>query len=250
MIIIKTQKDLDAMKIAGQISAEALAAGGAAVKPGITTREVDKVVHDYILKAGATPSFLGLYGFPNASLISINDEVIHGIPGDRVIEEGDIVCIDTGACISGFHGDNAATFPAGKVPTEVSQFLEVVKASLYAGIEMAVAGNRVGDISSAIENYNRSRGYGLLQNYTGHGIGREVHEDPNVPNVGRAGHGPRLQNGMTIAIEPMVTMGGDDVYELPNGWTIVTEDHTMGAHFEHTIAITPNGPLILTPALY
>lgn len=250
MIVIKTQKDLEAMKIAGQISAEALAAGGAAVKPGVTTHDIDRVVHQYILKAGATPSFLGLYDFPNASLISVNDEAIHGIPGDRIIQEGDIVSIDTGAYYGGFHGDNAATFPAGKVAPEVQTFLNDAKASLYAGIEAAVVGNRVGDISAAVENYNRSRGYGLLRNYTGHGIGKEVHEDPNVPNVGRAGHGPRLQNGMTLAIEPMVNMGGDEVYELENGWTIVTVDHSLSAHFEHTIAVTANGPLILTPALY
>ena len=234
------------MRDAVRLSALALKVGGEAVKPGVTTAEIAKVIYDFIMSQGATPSFLNLYGFPASACISVNDELIHGIPGNRVIKEGDIVSIDVGACLDGYHGDNAATFVAGEASEEAQKLLDVTKQSLYKGIEMAVVGNRVGDISNAVQTYCEERGYSVVREFVGHGIGRSVHEDPEVPNFGAAGHGPRLVNGMCIAIEPMINAGTRFLSTDSNGWTVRTKDGKLSAHFEHTIAITDNGPIILT----
>ena len=246
MVILKTANAIKKMREAGRLSALALKVGGEAVRPGVTTAEIDKAIHDFIVSQGATPSFLNLYGFPASACISVNDELIHGIPGNRVIKEGDIVSIDVGACLDGYHGDNAATFVAGNASEEALELLDVTKQSLYKGIEMAVVGNRVGDISNAVQTYCEERGYSVVREFVGHGIGRSVHEDPEVPNFGAAGHGPRLVNGMCIAIEPMINAGTRFVSTDSNGWTVRTKDGKLSAHFEHTIAITDNGPIILT----
>ncbi len=246
MVIVKTAAEIKKLREAGRLSALALKVGGEAVVPGVTTAEIDRVIHDFIMQQGATPSFLNLYGFPASACISVNDELIHGIPGKRVIKEGDIVSIDVGACLDGYHGDNAATFVAGKPSDEAQRLMDVTRESLYKGIEMATAGNRVGDISHAVQSYCETRGYSIVREYVGHGVGRNVHEDPEVPNFGTAGHGPRLVNGMVIAIEPMVNAGTRFVSTDSNGWTVRTKDGKLSAHFEHTIAITKDGPIILT----
>ena len=246
MVILKTASAIKKMREAGRLSALALKVGGEAVVPGVTTAEIDRVIHDFIVSQGATPSFLNLYGFPASACISVNDELIHGIPGNRVIKEGDIVSIDVGACLDGYHGDNAATFVAGTASEEALALLDVTKQSLYKGIEMATVGHRVGDISNAVQTYCEERGYSVVREFVGHGIGRDVHEDPEVPNFGAAGHGPRLVNGMCIAIEPMINAGTRFVSTDSNGWTVRTKDGKLSAHFEHTIAITDNGPIILT----
>ena len=246
MVILKPASAIKKMREAGRLSALALKVGGEAVRPGVTTAEIDKAIYDFIMSQGATPSFLNLYGFPASACISVNDELIHGIPGNRVIKEGDIVSIDVGACLDGYHGDNAATFVAGEASEEAQKLLDVTKQSLYKGIEMAIVGNRVGDISNAVQTYCEERGYSVVREFVGHGIGRSVHEDPEVPNFGAAGHGPRLVNGMCIAIEPMINAGTRFVSTDSNGWTVRTKDGKLSAHFEHTIAITDNGPIILT----
>lgn len=246
MVILKTANTIKKMREAGRLSALALKVGGEAVKPGVTTAEIDKAIYDFIVSQGATPSFLNLYGFPASACISVNDELIHGIPGNRVINEGDIVSIDVGACLDGYHGDNAATFVAGTASEEALALLDVTKQSLYKGIEMATVGHRVGDISNAVQTYCEERGYSVVREFVGHGVGRSVHEDPEVPNFGAAGHGPRLVNGMCIAIEPMINAGTRFVSTDSNGWTVRTKDGKLSAHFEHTIAITDNGPIILT----
>ncbi len=246
MVIVKTAAEIKKLREAGRLSALALKVGGEAVVPGVTTGEIDRVIHDFIVQQGATPSFLNLYGFPASACISVNDELIHGIPGNRVIKEGDIVSIDVGACLDGYHGDNAATFVAGEPSDEAQRLMDVTRESLYEGIAMATAGNRVGDISYAVQSYCEARGYSVVREYVGHGVGRSVHEDPEVPNFGHAGHGPRLVNGMVIAIEPMINAGARFVSTDPNGWTVRTKDGKLSAHFEHTIAITKDGPIILT----
>ena len=246
MVILKTANTIKKMREAGRLSALALKVGGEAVKPGVTTAEIDKAIYDFIVSQGATPSFLNLYGFPASACISVNDELIHGIPGNRVINEGDIVSIDVGACLDGYHGDNAATFVAGTASEEAQKLLDDTKQSLFKGIEAAVVGNRIGDISNAVQTYCEERGYSVVREFVGHGIGRDVHEDPEVPNFGAAGHGPRLVNGMCIAIEPMINAGTRFVSTDSNGWTVRTKDGKLSAHFEHTIAITDNGPIILT----
>lgn len=246
MIQIKSPTEVEKMRKAAEISAGALAAGGAAIRPGVTTAEVDAVVYDYILGCGAKPSFKGYNGFPGSACVSLNDVVIHGIPGGEVIREGDIVSIDTGANIDGFHGDNAYTFCCGEVSDTAKRLLEVTEASLYKGIEAATAGNRIGDISHAVQSYVEASGFSVVRAYVGHGIGRDMHEAPEVPNFGRAGHGPRLVPGMTLAIEPMINEKGFDVKLLDDGWTVKTHDGGLSAHFEHTILITEHGPEILT----
>ncbi|MBQ7957809.1 MAG: type I methionyl aminopeptidase [Clostridia bacterium] len=247
MIVLKTSRELALMREACRISAGALKAAGEAVQPGVTTAEIDKIAYDYIKKQGANPNFLHLYDFPATACISINDEVIHGIPSKkRVIREGDIVSIDLGAELEGYNGDNAATFAAGKISPEAQRLCDVTKESLYEGIKMALAGGRLGDIGWAIQNYSESRGYGVVRSFTGHGIGRKVHEDPSVPNYGTPGRGVRLLPGMTIAIEPMINQGVPGVKTMSDGWTVKTADGKLSAHFEHTIAITQDGPVILT----
>lgn len=247
MISVKSKTELEKMRKAGIIAGNALHFGGQSIKAGMTTHELDKIIHDYIVKHGAKPSFLGYGGFPAAACISLNNQVIHGIPSKKVrIQEGDIVSIDVGAYIDGFHGDTAYTFAVGKISEEARQLLKVTEESLYKGIEQAVAGNRIGDIGHAVEEHCVSYGYGVVKKYIGHGVGRNLHESPEVPNFGRAGHGPRLVAGMTIAIEPMINAVGEDVKVLPDGWTVLTKSGSISAHFEHTVAVTPDGPVLLT----
>jgi methionyl aminopeptidase len=247
MIVLKTNRELTLMRKACRISAAALEIAGQAVRPGISTYEIDKIAYDYIISQGAEPNFLHLYGFPATACISINDEVIHGIPDkSHILHEGDIVSIDLGAKCEGYNGDNAATFAVGKISDEAKRLCDTTRESLYEGIKMAVAGGRIGDIGHAVSEYCESRGYSVVKDYTGHGVGTHLHEDPNVPNYGTPGRGVRLLPGMTIAIEPMINEGRPEVKTLKNGWTVVTKDGKLSAHFEHTVAITDNGPVILT----
>ena len=246
MIAIKNSRELRAMKEACIISARALQLAGKAIEPGVTTGEVDRIVRQYIESEGATPSFLGYGGFPASACISINEQVIHGIPGKRVIHAGDIVSVDVGACLNGFHGDNAATFAAGEVSSEAQALMDATRESLYEGIRAAVAGGRVGDIGAAVQRYVEVRGYSVVRQFVGHGVGTNLHEDPSVPNFGTPGRGPRLLPGMTLAIEPMINAGTGDVRILGDGWTTVTKDGRLSAHCEHTVAITADGPVILT----
>lgn len=247
MIVLRTAKEIDTMRKACQISAEALQIAGEAVKPGITTYEIDQIAYRYIKKQGAEPNFLNYNGFPATACISINDEVIHGIPSKtRVLKEGDIVSIDLGAKVNGYNGDNAATFACGVISDEAKRLCDTTCESLYKGIEQAVAGNRIGDIAYAIQSYCEERGFSVVREYTGHGVGIHLHEDPSVPNYGTAGRGQRLLPGMTLAIEPMINLGSKAIKCLPDGWTVKTLDGKLSAHFEHTIAITNGEPIILT----
>ena len=247
MIVLKTTRELSLMKEACVISARALKAAGDAVEPGVTTEEINRIAHNFIVKHGAVPTFLGYNGYPAASCISINDEVIHGIPSKkRVIRAGDIVSIDVGATFNGYVGDNAATFAAGDISPEAQRLCDTTRESLYEGIKAAVAGGRLGDVGSTIQRYCEERGFSVVREFTGHGVGKQMHEDPSVPNFGTPGRGVRLLPGMTIAIEPMINQGGAGIRQLPDGWTIKTRDGSLAAHFEHTVAITSNGPVILT----
>ena len=249
MIVLKTARELAFMEEACRISAGALKAAGKAVEPGVTTEEIDRIAEAYIRSQGAVPNFKGYNGYPATACISINNEVIHGIPSKkRVIKEGDIVSIDLGAKFEGYHGDNAATFPAGDISAEAKKLLEITEQSLYRGIAAAIAGNRIGDISNAVQSFVEANGYSVVRDYVGHGIGTSLHEAPEVPNYGRAKHGIRLVPGMTLAIEPMVNAGEYGVAVLPDGWTVLTKDGSLSAHFEHTVAITADGPKILTVA--
>ncbi|MBR5562290.1 MAG: type I methionyl aminopeptidase [Clostridia bacterium] len=247
MIVLKTTRELSLMKEACVIAAGALKAAGEAVEPGVSTEEINRIAHDFIVKNGAIPTFKGYSGYPAATCISINDEVIHGIPSKkRIIKAGEIVSIDVGATFNGYVGDNAATFAAGDISPEAQRLCDTTRESLYEGIKMAVAGGRIGDIGSTIQRYCEERGFSVVREFTGHGVGKQMHEDPSVPNFGTPGRGVRLLPGMTIAIEPMINMGGAGIRQLPDGWTIKTRDGSLSAHFEHTIAITSNGPVILT----
>ncbi|MDR1409680.1 MAG: type I methionyl aminopeptidase [Oscillospiraceae bacterium] len=247
MIVLKTSKELALMKEACRISARALRIAGEAVEPGVTTGELDKIARKVIAEAGATPVFLGYNGFPAAACISINNEVIHGIPNKkRVIRQGDLVKIDLGARLNGFNGDNAATFAAGSISPEAERLSKTTQQALYEGIRAAVAGGRIGDIGAAVQRYCEERGFSLVREFTGHGVGAQLHEDPSVPNFGTPGRGTRLLSGMTLAIEPMVNLGKKEINFMPDKWTVVTRDGELSAHFEHTIAITVNGPVILT----
>ena len=246
MIVLKTGRELQIMREACRISAGALKLIGSAVEPGVTTGELDRLAEEYILKQGAKPNFKNYEGFPATACISINNEVIHGIPdGARKIKNGDIVSVDLGAVFEGYHGDNAATFAAGDVSAEAKRLMDVTKESLYAGLKCAVAGNRVGDISNAVQKYCEDRGYGVVRDYTGHGVGAKLHEDPPIPNYGTPGKGVRLLPGMTIAVEPMINEGTWRVKQLDNGWTVVTADGKLSAHFENTVAITKSGECVI-----
>ena len=246
MILLKTRSELEIMRVAGRISAQALRLAGEMITPGVTTAQIDKAIHKFILSQGATPSFLGYGGFPASACISVNNTVIHGIPGGQLITGGDIVSVDVGACYKGYNADNAATFAAGNISPAARALMDATEQSLYKGIAAAVLGNRVGDISSAVQTFVEALGYGVVRSYVGHGVGRQMHEAPEIPNFGRAKSGPRLAAGMTLAIEPMINMGSGDVKVLPDGWTVVTADGGLSAHFEHTVAVTENGPVILT----
>lgn len=247
MIVLKTKRELELMREACRISANALKEAGKAVQPGVSTQEIDDIVRKYIQGQGATPSFLGYGGFPASACISVNDVVIHGIPSKKqILKSGDIVSVDVGAFIDGFHGDNAFTFACGDISEEAKALLKATEESLYEGIKQAVAGNRVGDIGNAVQRYVEDRSYSVVRDFVGHGVGAKLHEDPSVPNYGTAGRGVRLLPGMTIAIEPMITAGKHNVKVLDDDWTTVTVDGSLAAHFEHTVAITPNGPVIMT----
>ena len=247
MVSLKTARELSLMKDACRISAEALRAAGEAVKPGISTYEIDLIVRRYIEKQGASPSFLGYGGFPASACISVNNVVIHGIPSKTaILKEGDIVSVDVGAYYRGYHGDNAFTFPCGKISAEAQALLDATRESLYEGINQAQAQNRIGDIGSAVQEYVEARSYSVVRNYVGHGVGTKLHEDPSVPNYGTKGRGVKLLPGMTIAIEPMINEGTHHTRVLGDKWTVVTADGKLSAHFEHTVAITPDGPRILT----
>ncbi|MBQ8338525.1 MAG: type I methionyl aminopeptidase [Oscillospiraceae bacterium] len=247
MIVLKTGRELKVMREACRISAEALKLAGSAVEPGVTTAELDKIAEKYILSQGAVPNFKNYNGYPATACISINNEVIHGIPSKkRVIQAGDIVSIDLGAKFEGYHGDNAATFACGDVSAEAKRLMDTTRESLYEGISAAVSGGRLGDIGAAIQQYVEKRGYSVVRKFVGHGIGTQLHEAPEVPNFGTQGRGIRLMPGMTLAIEPMINVGHYDVKVMPDGWTVLTKDGSLSAHFEHTIVITPDGPQIMT----
>lgn len=247
MINIKTPDQIKKMMVAGRITGEALALAGEMVREGITTKQIDDKIRHHIEKCGAKPSFLGYGGFPASACISVNNEVIHGIPGSRVLKEGDIVKIDVGAYIGGFHGDSANTFTVGKVSDEAQRLIDVTKESFYRGIEAAgKEGARLGDIGHAIQSYVEANGFSVVKKYVGHGVGHDLHEDPNVPNFGTAGRGVRLCRGMVFAVEPMVNAGGFEVVERPDKWTVVTKDGSLSAHYEHTVALTGDGVLLLT----
>ena len=247
MVTIKTARELSKMKDACRISAEALRVAGEAVKPGVTTYEIDTIVRNYIEKQGATPSFVGYGGFPASACISVNNVVIHGIPSKKcVLREGDIVSVDVGAYYEGFHGDNAYTFPCGEVSAKAQALLDATREGLNMGIAQALVGNRIGDIGSAVQKYVEARSYSVVRDFVGHGVGAKLHEDPSVPNYGTPGRGVRLLPGMTIAIEPMINEGTFEVRVLDDKWTTVTKDGKLSAHFEHTVAITPDGPKIMT----
>ena len=247
MIVLKTSRELAIMREAGRISAMALKVAGEAIEPGVSTWEIDRIARKYIESQGAVPSFLGYGGFPASACISVNNVVIHGIPSKRqIIKAGDIVSIDIGAMFEGFNGDNAYTFACGEISAEAQRLLDATRESLYEGIKQATAGNRLGDIGSAVQRYVEARGYSVVRDFVGHGVGAKLHEDPSVPNYGTPGRGVRLLPGMTIAIEPMVNQGGHEVQVQKDGWTTVTRDGKLSAHFEHTVAITPDGPVILT----
>ena len=246
MILVKNSEQLAIMRKAGRITGEAILVARDHIREGVSTKELDIRIREYIEKCGAKPSFLGYGGFPGSACISINDQVIHGIPGSRVIEEGDIVKVDVGAFYKGFHGDSANTFPVGRVSDEAMKLIEVTKESFWRGIAEAKPGNRIGDIGNAIQSYVEANGFSVVRRYVGHGVGEELHESPDVPNFGTKGRGVRLCAGMTIAVEPMVNIGGPDVSELRDKWTVVTADHTLSAHYEHSIAITDEGVIVLT----
>lgn len=247
MVILKTAREIKDMSEACRLSNAALWAVEPYMKAGVSTKELDHVIHQFIVKAGAKPSFLGYSGFPASACISLNDRVIHGIPSSHeILKEGDIVSVDVGAFYNGFHGDNAYTFRVGEVTPEADQLLRVTEESLMKGIAQATAGNRIGDISNAIQTYCESFGYGVVREFIGHGIGRSLHEDPEVPNFGKPGRGLRLVAGMTLAIEPMINLQGAGVRQLNDGWTVVTKSGSLSAHFEHTVLITEEGAKILT----
>ena len=246
MIIIKNSKEIDLMRIAGQIVAETLLLVEEKVRPGITTAELNRIAEEFITKHGAKPSFKGLYGFPASLCISVNEQVVHGIPGGYILKDGDIISVDCGANINGFHGDAARTFAVGNISEEAERLINVTKESFFKGIEYAKVGNRLTDISHEIQSYVEASGFSVVRDFVGHGIGRVVHEDPDVPNYGRPGRGPKLVEGMALAIEPMVNVGSYKVKTLSDEWTVVTSDGSLSAHYENTIIILPDGPEILT----
>ena len=247
MIIIKNSEQIALMKRAGRITAEALLVARDAIRPGVSTKTVDTKIRQYIERCGATPSFLGYGGFPGSACISINEEVIHGIPSDkRIIHEGDIVKVDVGARYRGYNGDSARTYAVGKVSEEALKLISVTEKSFYEAMKVTTDGCRLGDIGFAVENFVISNGFSVVRDYTGHGVGFDLHEDPMIPNYGKAGKGARLYAGMTVAIEPMVNYGKETVKVLRDGWTVVTADGKLSAHYENTVAITKGSPIILT----
>jgi methionyl aminopeptidase len=248
VIIRKSKDEIEAMGRAGRVVAETLARLGELTNPGVTTAELDEAAEDYIRSEGGVPTFKGYRGFPAAICTSPNSMVVHGIPGPYVLEDGDLISVDVGVTLEGFVADSAYTFPVGEVKGEAVRLLDVGQAALSAGIEQARAGNHVQDISAAVQRTTEAAGFSVVRSLVGHGIGRSMHEDPQVPNFGEPGKGPLLQPGMTLAIEPMINAGGPDVWMADDRWSISTDDDSLSAHFEHTVAITENGPLVLTKA--
>ena len=246
MIELKTAREIGIMRRAGRIVAEVLKELRQAVKPGVTTRALDAISQAGIERRGGTPAFLGYRGFPATLCASVNDEVVHGIPGDRVLRAGDIIGLDLGAIVDGYYGDAAITVPVGAVTPDVARLLDVTREALARGIAQATVGSRLENISAAVQRHAEAAGFSVVRQFVGHGIGKRLHEDPAVPNYGRPDRGPRLKAGMVLAIEPMVNLGGSEVKVLADGWTAVTADHSLSAHFEHTVAITERGPEILT----
>ena len=246
MITLKSPHEIELMRRAGKITAAARAYAGELVKPGVTTHEIDRAVEHFIRKQGAVPSFLHYNGYPASACISVNDEIIHGIPGKRVLQEGDIVSVDVGAFIGGFHGDCAGTYPCGQVSDEALRLIRVTQQSFFEGIRYAREGYRLSDISAAVQAYVEANGFSVVREYVGHGIGHQMHEAPEVPNYGKPGHGPRLLRGMTIAVEPMVNAGTAAIRQMPDGWTVRTADGKNAAHSENTVLITDGEPELLT----
>ena len=246
MITLKSAHEIEAMRLAGKITAAARALAREMVKPGVTTQQIDKAVFHFIREQGAIPSFLHYNGYPASVCISVNDEIIHGIPGKRVLREGDIVSVDVGAYIGGYHGDCAGTYPCGQVSDEALRLIRVTQDSFFEGLKFAREGCRLSDISHAVQTYVEANGFSVVREYVGHGIGRNMHEAPEVPNYGKPGHGPRLLRGMTIAVEPMVNAGSAAIKQMPDGWTVKTADGKYAAHYENTILITAGDPELLT----
>ena len=250
MITLKSSHEIDLMRRSGKITAAARALAGEMVKPSVTTQEINDAVERFIRQQGAVPSFLHYNGYPASACISVNDEIIHGIPGKRVLQEGDIVSVDVGAYIGGFHGDCAATFPCGRISPEAQRLIDVTRQSFFEGIRFAREGQRLQDVSAAVQAYVEQNGFSVVREYVGHGVGAKMHESPEIPNYGRPGHGPRLLRGMTLAIEPMVNAGSAAITQLSDGWTVKTADGKWAAHYENTILITDGAPEILTaPAI-
>ena len=248
MITLKSGHEIEMMRRAGKITAAARALARDMVKPGVTTQQIDEAVYQFITSQGATPSFLNYSGYPASACISVNDEVIHGIPGKRVLREGDIVSVDVGAYIGGYHGDCAGTYPCGQVSDEAMRLIRVTQQSFFEGLKYAREGHRVSDIGAAVQAYVEANGFSVVREFVGHGIGRQLHESPEVPNYGKPGHGPRLLRGMTLAVEPMVNAGGAAIRQLSDGWTVKTVDGKYAAHYENTILITAGEPELLTVA--
>lgn len=247
MITIKSRTEIEKMRLAGKITGDALRIVEKHIKSGVSTAYLDKIAYDFIVSKGAVPSFLHYNGFPGSICASLNDRVVHGIPSKNIIlSEGDIISIDMGACINGYHGDAARTYPVGKISDEAQRLIDVTKQSFFEGIKYAVHGAKLGDVSAAIQEYVEDNGYSVVRDLVGHGIGKQLHEDPSVPNFGHKGKGVRLASGMTLAIEPMVNAGEYDVCVLDDDWTVVTEDGSLSAHYENTILIKPDGCEILT----
>ena len=246
MITLKSAHEIEAMRLAGKITAAARALAREMVKPGVTTRQIDKAVFHFIREQGAIPSFLHYNGYPASVCISVNDEIIHGIPGKRVLREGDIVSVDVGAYIGGYHGDCAGTYPCGQVSDEALRLIRVTQDSFFEGLKFAREGYRLSDISHAVQTFVEANGYSVVREYVGHGIGRNMHEAPEVPNYGKPGHGPRLLRGMTLAVEPMVNAGTAAIKQMSDGWTVKTADGKYAAHYENTILITAGDPELLT----
>lgn len=246
MINIRSAREIEFMRAAGEITAEALIKVGEAVRPGVTTKELDTIARKFIEGKGASPSFLGYHGYPGSICASVNDEVVHGIPGSRMLKEGDIVSIDLGAKYKGYHGDSARTYAVGTITAEAQRLIKVTEQSFYAGMNAFVAGERLCAISAAVQKTAEDAGFSVVRELVGHGIGQEMHEDPNVPNFVSFSKGPRLEAGMVLAIEPMINYGAKETVTRPDGWTVCTRDGSLSAHYEHTVALTEHGPEILT----
>jgi methionyl aminopeptidase len=248
LIHLKSKEQIELMRNAGRVVARALDLVGNRIDPGMTTAELDKLIDEFLRDSGAVPAFKGYHGFPASACISINEEVVHGIPGDRAVREGDIVSVDVGSIVDGWYGDSARTYAVGQIDRTCSDLLKQTQDCLSAAIDKARNGNKLGEISATVQRLAESKGYGVVRQLVGHGIGRQMHEEPQVPNFGSPEDGPTLKTGMVLAIEPMINMGTEQVKTLPDGWTVVTSDGRPSAHFEHTVAVTDNGPDVLTVA--